>query len=319
MAIKVTVNGRKVFDGSNEKREAENVTFDAVKTGKTIRSARIAKNMTQMNLADAMGVSYQAVSNWERGNSMPDIAKLGELCEALGLTLDELMGVQPAGVVTKVMGDELLTVEELRQVAPILPPDKVKEQVKAERKKIDLSALSDIVPFLDDEFLDELLEGAVLTDLDGLEDIAPFLGEERLAKLIDTLPEDIDFGNFIDSIEELAPFLGKETLDKIVEIAPDDALDGLEDVMPFLSEESCNRVARRCVACGNYDALSDMAPFLSNEVLDAVVDHAILEGGVAELEDLYPFLGKQSLRKLARYLMHEQDFDSLEDIMPFVK
>ena len=40
--------------------------FDTMKIAKKIREARMAKNMTQMNLADAMGVSYQAVSNWER-------------------------------------------------------------------------------------------------------------------------------------------------------------------------------------------------------------------------------------------------------------
>ena len=43
--------------------------FDTMKVAKEIREARIAKNMTQMNLADEMGVSYQAVSNWERGVS----------------------------------------------------------------------------------------------------------------------------------------------------------------------------------------------------------------------------------------------------------
>ena len=43
--------------------------FDTVMIGKKIKQARIDRNMTQMNLADAMGVSYQAVSNWERGGS----------------------------------------------------------------------------------------------------------------------------------------------------------------------------------------------------------------------------------------------------------
>ena len=43
--------------------------FDTMKVAKRIKEARMAKNMTQMNLADAMGVSYQAVSNWERGVS----------------------------------------------------------------------------------------------------------------------------------------------------------------------------------------------------------------------------------------------------------
>lgn len=44
--------------------------FDMNRIGKAIRTARIGKNMTQMDLADQMGVSYQAVSNWERGVSL---------------------------------------------------------------------------------------------------------------------------------------------------------------------------------------------------------------------------------------------------------
>ena len=43
--------------------------FDTMQVGRRIRTARIEKNMTQMELADRMGVSYQAVSNWERGVS----------------------------------------------------------------------------------------------------------------------------------------------------------------------------------------------------------------------------------------------------------
>ena len=33
-------------------------------------------NMTQSNLADQLLVSYQAISNWERGNTLPDIEKI---------------------------------------------------------------------------------------------------------------------------------------------------------------------------------------------------------------------------------------------------
>ena len=43
--------------------------FDTNKVASNIKSARTKMNMTQMDLADAMGVSYQAVSNWERGRS----------------------------------------------------------------------------------------------------------------------------------------------------------------------------------------------------------------------------------------------------------
>lgn len=66
--------------------------FDTDKVANNIKAARTKMNMTQMNLADEMGVSYQAVSNWERGNSMPDISKLPELCKILNISFEELVG-----------------------------------------------------------------------------------------------------------------------------------------------------------------------------------------------------------------------------------
>lgn len=86
--------------------------FDTMMIAKKIKQARIHKNMTQMNLADELGVSFQAVSNWERGNSMPDISKLADLCNVLGITVNELLGVEEksTAAVTKVMEEEELTV-----------------------------------------------------------------------------------------------------------------------------------------------------------------------------------------------------------------
>ncbi len=43
--------------------------FSMTEVANQIRNGRIAKNLTQTNVADALGVSYQAVSNWERGVS----------------------------------------------------------------------------------------------------------------------------------------------------------------------------------------------------------------------------------------------------------
>ena len=44
--------------------------FDTVKIGKKIAELRKKKDMTQFELADRLGISYQAVSNWERGISL---------------------------------------------------------------------------------------------------------------------------------------------------------------------------------------------------------------------------------------------------------
>lgn len=268
--------------------------FDTMKIAKRIKQARIDKNMTQMNLADEMGVSYQAVSNWERGNSMPDISKLEDLCRVLGLSVNQLLGMEEpaAAAVSKAIQEEELTVEELREVAPMLPPSDVREKTEKakKKKKLDLSRIADIAPFLDEEYLDELVLEADLEDLDGL--------------------------------DELAPFLSRATLDKIVERAGLDDFDVIEEIAPFLSRESLDKLVGRCAEAGEMEQISELAPFVSRETLDNLVAGVI--GGkypncdFEDLEEIYPFMSKETLRKLARFLMEERDLDALEDLMPYV-
>ena len=65
--------------------------MDAIKTGALIAQARKEKNLTQKDLAQALHVSIQAVSKWERGLNFPDIALMEPLAELLDLTVSELM------------------------------------------------------------------------------------------------------------------------------------------------------------------------------------------------------------------------------------
>jgi transcriptional regulator with XRE-family HTH domain len=51
--------------------------------GTAIREARLARNMTQRELAERLGTSPANVSRWETGAAMPGLDRLGALCEAL--------------------------------------------------------------------------------------------------------------------------------------------------------------------------------------------------------------------------------------------
>ena len=59
--------------------------------GKMIASLRKEKGMTQLQLAELMGVTDKAVSKWERDISAPDLYSLPKLAEAFGVTVDALM------------------------------------------------------------------------------------------------------------------------------------------------------------------------------------------------------------------------------------
>lgn len=62
-----------------------------------LRIAELRKNinMTQQEIADRLNVSFQSVSKWEIGSSMPDIALLPELAELFHVTADQLLGLSP--------------------------------------------------------------------------------------------------------------------------------------------------------------------------------------------------------------------------------
>ena len=60
-------------------------------TGSTIKRLREAKGLTQLQLADEIGVSSKAVSKWETAKGMPDITLIEPLAKALGVSVAELM------------------------------------------------------------------------------------------------------------------------------------------------------------------------------------------------------------------------------------
>ena len=61
--------------------------------GNTIMRLRKERRLTQEQLANELGISYQAVSKWETGNSCPDIATLPLLAALFGVSIDALFGL----------------------------------------------------------------------------------------------------------------------------------------------------------------------------------------------------------------------------------
>lgn len=291
--------------------------FDTMKVARRIREARIRQNMTQMNLADAMGVSYQAVSNWERGNSMPDISKLEDLCGALKISVAELLGMEQkeTAAVEKYLGEEgtPMTAEELSGIAPMLPPEQVKEQAK--KQKLNVAALVDIAPYLDEDFLAELTKELEVESLLVLQSLAPYLDEDVLDELVRRAPED-DF----DGIAALAPFLEEDTLDYLVKRCrqkPEDA-SFVQELACFLSEDTLDWIVRNWGGGFDKDMIEALAPFLEEDAIDALAEAQIAQGNVRVLTGLYPFMEEDTLHKVVRALMEKGDVEAVKEAAHFL-
>ncbi len=65
--------------------------MDQTEIGKFIAKCRKEKKLTQAQLAEKLNITDRAVSKWETGKSMPDSSIMLELCEILGITVNELL------------------------------------------------------------------------------------------------------------------------------------------------------------------------------------------------------------------------------------
>lgn len=65
--------------------------MNQVKIGKFIASKRKEQGLTQLQLAEKLGITDRAVAKWETGKSLPDASLMPELCKLLKITINDLL------------------------------------------------------------------------------------------------------------------------------------------------------------------------------------------------------------------------------------
>lgn len=248
--------------------------FNMKNVGFKISELRKAKNMTQMELADKMGISFQAVSNWERGNSMPDISKLPEIAQLLGTTVDEILGEESELVASAVNGniDEYLdnnvvTPKQLGDVAPILKPEQV----------------------------DRIFVRTSTDEFDGIEELFPFISKDVINEVAHKMFEE---GK---SIDDLAPFVSQSTIAEFAEIRyRNQGVTALDDIIPFISKDQLQKIADDEYAHRGLRHFEAIAPFLNREYLNGLAREAIQKEGIRAISGIAPFLDKDMLSEYVK-------------------
>lgn len=271
--------------------------FNMKEIGRRIAKLRKDNNLTQVELADKLGISYQAVSNWERGDSMPDISKLSELSRIFKISIDELLGNKAeALIVNKVLNDEVVDFtkfsnEELEGVLPIVKPNKISDSFNEfQYDEFDFEQLIILAPFLEQEKLDEI----VLTKykdkkISEISALAVFVSEEVLWKIVDeTL---INSDNY-NEIVGLLPFLEDKKIDSIFEKLVNDknSIIKLAGFYPFISEEVLEKLALKKYEEYGINEIMAIIPFVSREVIKIIYDLESKKGNFKNIAMLIPFL-----------------------------
>ena len=103
--------------------------MDMIKIGRFIAERRKANGLTQLQLAEKLCITDRAVSKWETGKSLPDSSIMLELCQELGITVNDLLS------------GEVVTVENYDKNAEKALLEMIKEKEKTDKHLLRLEVV----------------------------------------------------------------------------------------------------------------------------------------------------------------------------------
>ncbi len=182
--------------------------FNMQKIGRRISSLRREHNMTQVELADKLSISFQAVSNWERGNSMPDITKLPELADIFNVSVDELLGERSALVeaavnnnIAESFDNNQISRDEIVNALPIL--NTLQMDIVIEKSCNSNPANIDIfLPYMSESDVKELAEKSIEKG-EAVDKYLPFMDESDVKELAE---KSIERG---EAVDKYLPFMNE--------------------------------------------------------------------------------------------------------------
>lgn len=274
--------------------------FDMKQIGKKITNLRKAHNMTQMELSDKLGISFQAVSNWERGNTMPDISKLPELADIFHISVDELLNGK-APLVEAVLNDTVdeymeegnVTEQEIADTLPLLKPEQAVDILeKAEVSKF--HDISSFLPFMDSDALAEIAMEYVEQG-DSVDELLPFLDEDDVSAIARK------FMKNGDSISQCLPFMDE---DDVADLAFD-ALkrnDSIDEFLPFMDEDDVALLAKKLEERG--DSIAQCYPFMDEDDVRELAVKALEKGD--SIDEYLPFMDEDDVTQLALKILRSK-------------
>ena len=242
-----------LFSKRKETKTEDEKMFDMRKIGKRIAELRKSKNITQMALADMMGISFQAVSNWERGESMPDISKLGELSEIFGVSIDDILcNKRAAEIVEEISAGEKpsdITPEELTEAVPLMAPEQAEESIKENKEKMTISQLAALAPYMNGDDLGEIAVGLAKNggSLEDVAALAPYMDEDDVGKVVRELVKN---GGSLEDIAALAPFMDDDDIKELAKekLKSSGKIEDISAFVPFMDEDDIGEIIKHMLS-----------------------------------------------------------------------
>lgn len=248
--------------------------FDIVKIGQNIARCRKFMNLSQMELAERLNISFQAVSNWERGQSMPDISKLSDLSAIFGVTIDELLDNGRAAVIINKLNNQedllSITTKDIADLGPILKPEQV-DKMAGGLKDLDMREIESVAPYLSEQYLENLVSEIIQKDgkISSIVALAPFLSGSFLSRLV---REATDKDTTFETIQPILPFIDESVIDEIAIKRYNGNLSSITSLAPFMSDATLSKLAEDALEKFGLNALSPIMPFIDTKIIENYID-----------------------------------------------
>lgn len=261
-------------------KEEENANMEMQEIGRRISLYRKAINMTQNDLAEEMGISYQAVSSWERGQTLPDVLKLSDLAKVLKVSVEDILTGKLANE------EEQVNLEKI--------DIKIDEKIKEENKE-------EIVDIIDSGNKQKF-------DSKSIVNIASYTSSDTLTKLTVNYIKEGN-GSNIGFIKELLPYFEEEDIAEViihlvdVTEANDDKVNEVMDLIissfDYMDEDDTFKICKMMIEKGftlKEELICNLVNFLDSYEIVSLFRNYDLETKTIEL--LCPYLDEDDIDEL---------------------
>ncbi len=302
--------------------------IDNTRAGQNIIYHRQRMGWTQGELAGRLNVTHQAVSKWENGAALPDIATLLSLSRLFSVSMEDLLTGDPAvqhpSESAEAGSIPSAEIHAAKSASPGRESGFIGEGIGRALESIGEEIGQEIE--LEFELLEQELERDLERDLeqrleqDLVRDLERDLERnlERAFAAPSAPSEDPYHISSWSDIIALAPFASRETLERLVsECEATCDMKKLHALAPFISHETLDRLIRASLDSADWKSIRSLAPFASRQTLDMLIEHCQEECDMCSIRALAPFVSHETLDRLIRASLDSADWKSIRSLAPF--